>query len=63
LFVVLLGVWLAASFALLFGFVVAVVVGGLSVVTALAFPLAWLLAAYALWRVWRRDDRRIIQRR
>jgi hypothetical protein len=57
LFVVLLSVWLAVSFALLLGFGVALVAGGLSVVTALAFPLAWLLVAYALWRVWRRDDR------
>jgi hypothetical protein len=63
LFMVLLGVWLAVSFALLLGFGVAFVVGGLSVVTALAFPLAWLLVAYALWRVWRRDDRRITRRR
>ena len=63
LFVVLLGVGLAVSFALMLGFGIALAVGGPSVVTALAFPLAWLLAAYALWRVWRRDDRRITRRR
>jgi hypothetical protein len=63
LFMVLLGVWIAASFALLLGFGVALLVGGLSVVTALAFPLAWLVVGYALLRVWRRDDRRITRRR
>jgi hypothetical protein len=59
---VLLGLLLAVSFALLLAFGVALAVSGPSVVTALAFPLAWLLVAYALWRVWRRDDRRVTRR-
>ena len=59
---VLLGVWLAASLVLVLAFGVTLVVSGPSVVAAIAFPLAWLFVAYALWRVWNRNDRRARRR-
>jgi Flp pilus assembly protein TadB len=46
--------WLLFSFLLLIAFVLTLLIHGPSVANALGFPLAWLLATYVAWRIWRK---------
>ena len=46
--------WWAASLVLLIGWVAAIVVQGLSLVNAIAFPLAWVACTFTARRVARR---------
>jgi len=46
--------WVALDVVLLLAFLVALAAGMRSLLELSAFPLAWLLATFALWRIWRR---------
>jgi hypothetical protein len=52
--VLLVGVWWMVSLALAIAFVVTLAVSGPSLAVGIGFPLAWVLATWALWRIWRR---------
>jgi hypothetical protein len=56
-FLALAAVWSFLSVFLLAAFVVVSLVAGGSATTALVFVAAWLLASWALTRVWRRGAR------
>jgi hypothetical protein len=56
-FLALAALWSFLSVFLLAGFVIVALVAGASSTTMLVFVAAWLLASWALTRVWRRGAR------